>query len=267
MAVRTRRDVYQCDTRIDTTHIVPASKLVSSITGFAVQPNKAIVGANAFAHESGIHQHGMLRHRGTYEIMRPQDVGWPDTQMVLGRHSGRAAVEQRLRALGYYLEDTELDLVFADFKALCEQQRVVTDADLQALMQDTGDGDGYRLASMTVSDRGQRAIATVELSDPEGRTVLETAEGDGPVDALFAALASATGVQLSLESYQVHSVGLGADARGEANLSVRQGEVEYEGTGTSRDIIEASALAWLDVANRLLRQRRLATAGEQLATA
>ncbi len=209
----------------------------------------------------------MLRHRGTYEIMRPQDVGWPDTQMVLGRHSGRAAVEQRLRALGYYLEDTELDLVFADFKALCEQQRVVTDADLQALMQDTGDGEGYRLASMTVSDRGHRAIATVELSDPDGRRVLETAEGDGPVDALFAALASATGVQLSLESYQVHSVGLGADARGEANLSVRQGEVEYGGTGTSRDIIEASALAWLDVANRLLRQRRIAAGSEQLATA
>ena len=267
MALKVRNAFYDIDTKLDTRLLVPTSQLLQRLIGMPVQRNKAIVGQNAFAHESGIHQHGMLRHRGTYEIMRPQDVGWPDTQMVLGRHSGRAAVEQRLRALGYYLEDAELDLVFADFKALCEQQRVVTDADLQALMQDTGDGDGYRLASMTVSDRGQRAIATVELSDPEGRTVLETAEGDGPVDALFAALASATGVQLSLESYQVHSVGLGADARGEANLSVRQGEVEYEGTGTSRDIIEASALAWLDVANRLLRQRRLATAGEQLATA
>ena len=267
MALKVRGAFFEADTGIDTRRLVPTSQLLQRLVGMHVQRNKAVVGANAFAHESGIHQHGMLRHRGTYEIMRPQDVGWPDTQMVLGRHSGRAAVEQRLRALGYYLEEAELDLVFADFKALCEQQRVVTDADLQALMQDTGDGDGYRLASMTVSDRGQRAIATVELSDPEGRTVLETAEGDGPVDALFAALASATGVQLSLESYQVHSVGLGADARGEANLSVRQGEVEYEGPGTSRDIIEASALAWLDVANRLLRQRRIATAGEQLATA
>jgi 2-isopropylmalate synthase len=232
-----------------------------------VQRNKAIVGLNAFAHESGIHQHGMLRHRGTYEIMNPQDVGWPDSQMVLGRHSGRAAVEQRLRALGYYLEEGELDHVFADFKALCEQQRVVTDADLQALMQDAGDGEGYRLASMTVSDRGQRAIATVELSDPEGSRVLESAEGDGPVDALFAALAAATGVRLALESYRVHSVGLGADARGEASLSVRHGETEYEGSGTSRDIIEASALAWLDVANRLLRQRRVAAGSAQLATA
>ena len=267
MALRVRGAYFNVDTGIDSRRLVPASQLLQRLIGMPVQRNKAVVGSNAFAHESGIHQHGMLRHRGTYEIMRPQDVGWPDTQMVLGRHSGRAAVEQRLRALGYYLEEAELELVFADFKSLCEQQRVVTDTDLQALMQDTGDGEGYRLASMTVSDAGQRASATVELSDPDGRRVAETAEGDGPVDALFAALSAATGVQLSLESYQVHSVGLGADARGEASLSVRQGEQEYEGTGTSRDIIEASALAWLDVANRLLRQRRAAGNSEQLATA
>jgi len=256
MALKVRSAFFNADSGIDTRRLVPTSQLLQRLVGMPVQRNKAVVGANAFAHESGIHQHGMLRHRGTYEIMRPQDVGWPDTQMVLGRHSGRAAVEARLRALGYYLEEGDLDLVFADFKALCEQQRVVTDADLQTLMQDGQDGQGYRLASMTVSDRGQKASATVELSDPDGRRVSETAEGDGPVDALFAALASATGVQLSLESYQVHSVGIGADARGEASLSVRQGDEEFEGTGTSRDIIEASALAWLDVANRLLRQRR-----------
>jgi len=267
MALKVRNAFFEADTGIDTRRLVPTSQLLQRLIGMPVQRNKAVVGSNAFAHESGIHQHGMLRHRGTYEIMRPQDVGWPDTQMVLGRHSGRAAVEQRLRALGYYLEEAELDMVFADFKALCEQQRVVTDADLQHLMQDTGDGEGYRLASMTVSDVGQGASATVELSDPDGRRVAETAKGDGPVDALFAALSAATGVQLSLESYQVHSVGLGTDARGEASLSVRHGEDEYEGTGTSRDIIEASALAWLDVANRLLRQRRAAGNSEQLATA
>jgi len=202
----------------------------------------------------------MLRHRSTYEIMRPEDVGWPSSQMVLGRHSGRAAVEQRLRALGYLLEEPELDLVFASFKALCEKQRVVHDNDLQTLMQDGGDSEGYRLSSMTVSDAGHRARATVELSDPDGDRIFETAEGDGPVDALFAALAMATGVDLVLESYQVHSVGLGADARGEANLSVRYEGEEYDGTGTSKDIIEASALAWLDVANRLLRARGKAKA-------
>ena len=174
---------------------------------------------------------------------------------MLGRHSGRAAVEVRLRALGYWLEEEELKLVFEQFKALCEQQRVVTDADLQSLMQDASGSEGYRLASMTISDVGSRANALVELSDPEGHRISETAQGDGPVDALFAALASATGVQLVLDSYHVHSVGIGADARGEANLSVRHDGVAYEGTGTSRDIIEASALAWLDVANRLLRQR------------
>ncbi|WP_368564396.1 2-isopropylmalate synthase [Pseudoxanthomonas sp. UTMC 1351] len=258
MALKVRGAFFDADTRIDTQRIVSTSQLLSRLVGMPVQRNKAVVGANAFAHEAGIHQHGMLRHRGTYEIMRPEDVGWPSSQMVLGRHSGRAAVEQRLRALGYLLEESELDLVFADFKALCERQRVVEDADLQAMMQDGANTEGYRLASMTVSDVGHRASAQVELSAPDGERVAESAEGDGPVDALFAALSSATGVDLKLESYQVHSVGLGADARGEANLSVRYEDQEYEGTGTSPDIIEASALAWLDVANRLLRQRRAA---------
>ena len=257
MALKVRNAFYNLDTRIDTCRIVPTSQLLSRLVGMPVQRNKAIVGANAFAHESGIHQHGMLRHRGTYEIMQPQDVGWPSSQMVLGRHSGRAAVEQRLRALGYWLEEDELKLVFEQFKALCEKQRVVGDADLQALMQDAAVSDGYRLSSMTISDVGSRANALVELSDPDGNRIAETAQGNGPVDALFSALATATGVQLQLESYQVHSVGIGADARGEASLSVRCDGEEYEGTGTSKDIIEASALAWLDVANRLLRQRRI----------
>lgn len=265
MALKVRGAYFNADTGLDTRRLVHTSQLLQRLTGMIVQRNKAVVGANAFAHESGIHQHGMLRNRNTYEIMRPEDVGWSSSQMVLGRHSGRAAVEQRLRALGYLLDEAELNLVFADFKALCEKQRVVNDVDLQRLMQDVADSDGYRLASMTVSDRGQHASATVELSDPEGQQVAETALGDGPVDALFAALSAATGVQLTLDSYQVHSVGSGADARGEASLSVRYQDVEYEGTGTSKDIIEASALAWLDVANRLLRQR--ASASISLATA
>lgn len=261
MALKVRNAFYELDTAIHTPRIVATSQLLQRLVGMPVQRNKAIVGGNAFAHESGIHQHGMLRHRGTYEIMRPEDVGWESSQMVLGRHSGRAAVEQRLRALGYVLDEAELNIAFEAFKALCEQQRVVNDADLQAMMQDAPESQGYRLSSMTVSDRGQRASAQVELSDPDGQRVSEHAEGDGPVDALFAALSAATGVQLVLDSYQVHSVGIGADARGEANLSVRHGEVEYDGTGTSRDIIEASALAWLDVANRVLRQRQVAPAG------
>ncbi|WP_101926362.1 2-isopropylmalate synthase [Luteimonas rhizosphaerae] len=272
MALKVRQAFYQLDTALDTRLLVPTSQLLRRLTGMSVQRNKAIVGENAFAHESGIHQHGMLRHRGTYEIMNPSDVGWPDSKLVLGRHSGRAAVSHRLRALGYTLEDDQIDQVFVAFKALCEQQRVVDDADLEALMHGDVDGQGWRLASMTVSDRGQRASAQVELSDPAGNTVSESALGDGPVDALFAALAAATGVELALESYQVHSVGIGRDARGEANLGVRHDDgtgtsAAYDGTGTSRDIIEASALAWLDVANRILRRRADAAPGTQRAAA
>ncbi|MGY0505029.1 2-isopropylmalate synthase [Luteimonas sp. e5] len=255
MALRVRNGFYNADTRIVSERLVATSKLLTRLIGMPVQRNKAIVGENAFAHESGIHQHGMLRNRDTYEIMRPEDVGWPASKLVLGRHSGRAAVAHRLAAIGYRMEDAELDGVFARFKALCEEQRVVDDADLERLVQADMPGQGWRLASMTVSDRGQRASAQIELSDPNGHKVSSEALGDGPVDALFAALAIATGVRLALESYQVHSVGLGAGARGEANLSVSHEGVEYQGSGTSRDVIEASAMAWLDVANRILRQR------------
>ena len=259
MALKVRNAFYEHDTAIDTRRIVATSQLLQRLVGMPVQRNKAIVGANAFAHESGIHQHGMLRNRNTYEIMRPEDVGWESSQMVLGRHSGRAAVDARLRALGYWLEEEELALVFEQFKTLCEEQRVVTDIDLQSMMQGGTAHNGYRLSSMTISDVGQKANALIELSDPEGHRVSETATGDGPVDALFSALAAATGVVLQLDSYHVHSVGIGADARGEANLSVRYNGEDFEGTGTSRDVIEASALAWLDVANRLLRQRQTET--------
>ncbi|MHC9086852.1 2-isopropylmalate synthase [Luteimonas sp. RIT-PG2_3] len=267
MALKVRNAYYGVDSRLDTRRLVPTSQLLTRLIGMPVQRNKAIVGENAFAHESGIHQHGMLRHRGTYEIMNPSDVGWPDTKMVLGRHSGRAAVGHRLRALGYTVEDEQLDQVFEQFKALCEQQRVVEDDDLERLINGGLSGQGYRLASMTVSDRGQRASADVELSDPSGNKLSESALGDGPVDALFAALSAATGVKLALESYSVHSVGVGADAQGEATLSVHHDDIAYQGTGTSRDIIEASALAWLDVANRVLRNRQSPPAARVAATA
>ncbi len=257
MALKVRAGLYACSTGIDSRALLPASRLLSRLTGMAVQRNKAVVGANAFAHEAGIHQHGMLRNRNTYEIMRPEDVGWPASQLVLGRHSGRHAVNDRLRALGYVLAEFEFEQVFAGFKQLCDHQRLVQDADLQRLVDgnESGTGRGYRLAAMAVSDSGKRARAHVELSDPDGHLVTEIAEADGPVAALFEAMTRATGVVMQLESYQVHSIGIGADARGEASLSVRCDGDEHTGLGTSRDIIEASALAWLDVANRVLRQR------------
>lgn len=253
MAMKVRGGWYGADTRIATPRLLDTSRLLSRITGIQVQRNKAIVGLNAFAHESGIHQHGMLKHRDTYEIMRPQDVGWPDSQLVLGRHSGRAAVADRLRALGHVLDDAELDRVIADAKALTQTQHVIGDADLLRLVEGERFGHGWRVAAMHLTDEGQHTRAQVELSDPDDRRVRQEAQGDGPIAALFAALAQATGVDFELESYEVHSMGIGRDARGEANLSARIGGDTLSGQGTSRDVLEASAIAWLDVANRVLR--------------
>ena len=253
MALKVRGGWYAADTGIDTRRLLDTSRLLTRITGMQVQRNKAIVGLNAFAHESGIHQHGMLKNRGTYEIMRPQDVGWEDSQLVLGRHSGRAAVADRLRHLGYVLEDDQLDQVIAEAKKLTLTQHVVSDRDLQMLVEGEQFGPGWRVSALSLTDYGQRTRAHVDLSAPDGRHVILPADGDGPVAALFAALAEATGVDFELESYEVHSMGVGRDARGEANLSARiDGEV-LTGQGTSRDVLEASAIAWLDVANRVLR--------------
>ncbi len=253
MALKVRGGWYGVDTRIHTPKLLDTSRLLSRITGIQVQRNKAIVGLNAFAHESGIHQHGMLKNRDTYEIMRPQDVGWPDSQLVLGRHSGRAAVADRLRQLGFVLDDAQLDQVIADAKALTQTQHVITDADLQMLVEGERYGPGWRIAAMSLIDEGQHTRAHVELSDPDNHRVQQDARGDGPIAALFAALARATGVDFELESYEVHSMGIGRDARGEANLSARIAGETWTGQGTSRDVLEASAIAWLAVANQIQR--------------
>jgi 2-isopropylmalate synthase len=197
----------------------------------------------------------MLKNRNTYEIMRPQDVGWEDSQLVLGRHSGRAAVADRVRRLGYVLDEAQLDRLIADAKALTQTQHVVSDRDLQRLIEGEAIGPGWRIAGLQLSDSGQAAHAQVQLSDPDGRRVVQAADGQGPVEALFAALSRATGVDFVLETYEVHSMGIGPDARGEANLSARIDGALMTGQGTSRDVLEASAIAWLDVANRVLRER------------
>jgi 2-isopropylmalate synthase len=261
MALRVRSGYYEAHTRIDTRRLVPTSRLLSRITGMAVQRNKAVVGQNAFAHESGIHQHGMLKHRGTYEIMVPEDVGWAQSQMVMGRHSGRAALNDRLQALGFALEEAQLNSVFAAFKALAEKKREVFDADLEALVlgADARVARGHRLARLHVSTgvaQDSLPTASVQLVDADGATVSEAAVGDGPVHALFAALARATSLELDIESYQVSSVTTGDDAQGQASITARVDGRELTGSGTSTDILEASALAWLDIANRVLRTRQ-----------
>jgi 2-isopropylmalate synthase len=260
MALRVRGEYYRAHTRIDSRRLVPTSRLLSRITGMAVQRNKAVVGQNAFAHESGIHQHGMLKHRGTYEIMRPEDVGWAQSQMVMGRHSGRAALSDRLQALGFVVDESKLNAVFAGFKALAEKKREVFDADLEALVlgADARAARGHRLARFHVSTgvaQDSLPTASVQLVDADGASISEAAVGDGPVHALFAALARATGIALEIDSYQVSSVTTGDDAQGQAQIIARVDGRELTGSGTSTDILEASALAWLDIANRLQRTR------------
>ena len=269
MALETRRAYFGATTGIHTERLVPTSRLLTRITGMNVQRNKAIVGANAFAHESGIHQHGMLKHRGTYEILRPEAVGWAKSQMIMGRHSGRAALADRLRELGFALEEAQLNQVFGRFKTLTEKKREVFDADLEALALgiDCGTGNsmvigGWRLNRLHVSSGvgdGTLPTASVELSSPDGERVTEAATGDGPVHALFAALARGTGIHLDIESYQVSSVTTGDDAQGQASLTARVrdahgGVDEITGSGTSTDILEASAQAWLDIVNRVHRR-------------
>ena len=269
MALETRRAYFGATTGIVTERLVPTSRLLTRITGMGVQRNKAIVGANAFAHESGIHQHGMLKHRGTYEILRPEAVGWAKSQMIMGRHSGRAALADRLKELGFALDEAQLNQVFGRFKALTEKKREVFDADLEALALGI-DGrtlGGWRLNRLHVSTGvgdGILPTASVELCSPDGERITEAATGDGPVHALFAALARGTGTHLDIESYQVSSVTTGEDAQGQASLTARVHSSEHAGesrvgeditgNGTSTDILEASALAWLDIVNRLLRR-------------
>jgi 2-isopropylmalate synthase len=258
MALKVRRAWFAADTGIDTTRLVPTSRLLALSTGMTVQRNKAIVGANAFAHEAGIHQHGMLKHRGTYEIMHPETVGWLRSEMVLGRHSGRHAIHDRLQALGFSLDEIGLERVFHAFKTLAEKKREIFDADLEtlALAVEPGQAKGWQLVRWHVhtgTTQGSLPTATVELAAPDGRSVTEAAVGDGPVHALCNAFSRATGLALELESYQVHSVTTGEDAQGQATLSARFDGVELTGSGTSTDILEATALAWIDMANRWLR--------------
>jgi 2-isopropylmalate synthase len=261
MAVRTRADFFQLTSGINTRRLCPASRLVSKVTGIAVQRNKAIVGQNAFAHEAGIHQDGMLKERSTYEIMRPEDVGVGKTELVLGKHSGRHALGQRIRELGYHLNEEQLQKVFEGFKDLADRKKVIYDADLEALAEavlHTGPAVWALEAFTCNAGSGTVPSAAVVLWHQEGRIVRDASLGDGPVDAVFKAIERITGVQVELRDYSVHSVTYGEDALGEAQVEADfQGKV-VRGRAVSTDIIEASAQAFLQVINRIcLRQARL----------
>ncbi len=256
MTVRTRRDVFHLETGIDTTQIVPASRLVANITGFPVQPNKAIVGANAFAHESGIHQDGVLKHRETYEIMRAEDVGWTTNRMVLGKHSGRNAFRTRLEELGVsFASEEELNAAFARFKELADKKHEIYDEDLQALVTDANlmANERVKLRYLRVcSETGETPRAQVTLAvDGEERSA--TADGGGPVDASFKAIESILRTDTDLLLYSVNNITSGTDAQGEVTVRVAKGGRIFNGQGADTDIVIASAKAYVNALNKVLQ--------------
>jgi len=255
MAVRTRQDIFTCDTRIDTTHIVPASKLVSGITGFPVQPNKAIVGANAFAHESGIHQDGVLKHRETYEIMRAEDVGWNANKLVLGKHSGRSAFRARLHDLGIEIDSEEqINHAFMRFKELADKKHEIFDEDLNALMSDeavTPESEYYKLVTTRFhSETGEKPHANITLV-AGGAEHHAKADGSGPVDAAFRAIESVVKSQAELLLYSVNNITTGTDSQGEVTVRLTKGGRIVNGLGADTDIIVASAKAYINALNKL----------------
>jgi 2-isopropylmalate synthase len=255
MAIKTRRDIFTCDTRIDTTQIVPTSRLVSTITGYPVQPNKAIVGANAFAHESGIHQDGVLKHRETYEIMRAEDVGWATNKLTLGKLSGRNAFRTRLQELGIVLEGEEaLNAAFARFKELADRKSEIFDEDIQALVGEEGAAsthEHYRLVSMGAhSETGKMPVARVILS-VGGRERWADAQGGGPVDATFKAIEQIAKSSAELLLYSVNNITSGTDAQGEVTVRLARGGRVVNGQGADTDIVVASARAYLNALNKL----------------
>ncbi len=256
MTVRTRQDIFPCTVGIDTTQIVPTSRLVASITGFTVQPNKAIVGANAFAHESGIHQDGVLKSRETYEIMRAEDVGWSANRMVLGKHSGRNAFRSRLRELGIeFSSEEELNEAFARFKALADKKHEIFDEDLQALVTEAGteaENERVKLVALKVcSETGEipdaRVTLCVDGAERQGR-----AQGSGVVDASFKAIERIVHSGTELQLYSVNNITSGTDAQGEVTVRLEKGGRIVNGQGADTDIVIASAKAYVNALNKIL---------------
>jgi 2-isopropylmalate synthase len=254
MALKTRATFFNVSNRVQTTKLYPTSRLVSSITGQPIPRNKAVVGENAFAHESGIHQHGMLKHHSTYEIMRPEDVGLTRSHLVLGKHSGRHAFRERVQELGFALDELEFNRVFEDFKALADKKKELFDGDIEALVlraEGHAAGPWSLLGLRTVADSAAPAEAHVRLQHADGRVVERSARGDGPVDAAFKAIEAATGIEASLRKFELRSVSVGEDAQGEAIVYVEYNERSYRGSSVSTNIVESSTMAFLEVLNRI----------------
>jgi 2-isopropylmalate synthase len=258
MALKTRAEFFGFDTNVDTTRLYPTSRLVSGITGMQVPRNKAVVGENAFAHEAGIHQHGMLQDRSTYEIMRPEDVGFARSNLVLGKHSGRHAFRDRVRQLGFDIDEFEINRAFQEFKKLADRKKELYDGDIEAIILnvDSTSAGPWKLTALKVSsETDSKAHATVCMLDEHGETVESKASADGAAEAVFRALESATGVSPVLKSFELHSATVGEDAQGEATVIVDHEGRSFRGHGTSTDIVEAGGRAYLEVINRILRRQ------------
>jgi len=256
MAVRTRQDVFPCDTGIDATQIVPASRLVAGITGFPVQPNKAIVGANAFAHEAGIHQDGVLKSRDTYEIMSAQDVGWNANRLVLGKHSGRNAFKSRLDELGIVIDSEEtLNAAFKRFKDLADKKHEIFDEDLHALITEEElehvENEHYKLISLAAhSETGEQPYARIVVSE-DGNERRADARGSGPVDAAFKAIEALAKSGAELLLYSVNNITSGTDSQGEVTVRLTKAGRIVNGQGADTDIVVASAKAYVNALNKL----------------
>lgn len=257
MAMRTRFNHYSLTTGIDSKRLYPTSRLVASITGMHVPRNKAIVGENAFAHEAGIHQDGMLKHASTYEIMNPEDIGISRSNLVLGKHSGRHAFRDRVQQLGFNPGEGELNAAFAEFKQLADRKKEMFDGDIEAIIMNSvvGGNGPWEIAELHITaGSGAIASAAMRLRHTDGRVIDEAAVGDGPIEAVFRALERATGIVLELKNFELRGVTMGDDAQGEVTVTIEYNGRSQRGRGTSTDIVEAGALAYLDVINRICRQ-------------
>ncbi|ABR49586.1 2-isopropylmalate synthase [Alkaliphilus metalliredigens QYMF] len=256
MGINTRKDLYGMYTNIDTGQIYAASRLTSKVTGMKVQHNKAIVGENAFAHESGIHQHGMLANKSTYEIMTPESIGLSKNQLVLGKHSGSHALEDRLKELGYEISKEKLNEVFKEFKILADRKKVIYDRDLEALVQDQKQNfeEIYQLKEFVINC-GNIITSTANIKlIKDGKELEEVAKGFGPIDAAFKAIDNIVGGDFKLEDYSVESVTEGEDALGEAVVKIKRNNEIYNGRGLSTDVVEASIKAYINAINKMMSE-------------
>lgn len=259
MALHTRRDILQADTRIVKNEIMRSSSLLSRITGVKVQPNKAIVGENAFAHESGIHQHGVMKNKETYEIMTPESIGLNENNMVLGKHSGKHAFRSKVKSLGYDLTEADIDGMFVKFKELADKKKMVFDRDIEALIAKEAIQvpKTYRLENYVINSGNTITSTAVLKMVKDGKTIERVARGEGPINASFKAIEKIIGMELKLEDYQLQSVTEGNDALGDALVKIcdADGKV-YTGRGLSTDVIEASIHAYINAVNRMFYDRQ-----------